>query len=68
MILLIFFESLKAFINVVTVSIMPAKLATPGLLKVKVFLNKVYDIIISAYHVTNKLLLLDSYYIIDVVM
>ena len=47
---------------------MSAKLATPGLLKIKVFQNKGYDVIIPDYDVISKLLLHDSNYIIDVVM
>ena len=41
---------------------MSAKMVTPGLLKVTVFWNKVYDVIISVNDVTNK------DYIIDVFM
>ena len=33
-----------------------AKMATPGLLKIKVFCNKGYDAIISVHDVTNKIL------------
>ena len=33
---------------------MSAKLATPGLLKRKIFRNKGYDVIIIDYDVTNK--------------
>ena len=47
---------------------MSAKLATPGLLKIKIFRNKGYDIIIPDHHVTNKNLLRESIYILDVVM
>ena len=47
---------------------MSAKLATLGLLKIKVFRNKDYDVIFSVYDVTNKILLLNSSYIVDVVM
>ena len=47
---------------------MSAKLATLGLLKIKVFLNKGYDVIISVFDVTNKILSSDSNYIVDVVM
>ena len=47
---------------------MSAKLATPGLLKITVFWNKGYDVIISVDDVTNKILSRDSNYIIDVVM
>ena len=47
---------------------MSVKLATPGLLEIKVFLNKGYDAIISFDDVTNKMLSRDSNYIVDVVM
>ena len=47
---------------------MSAKMATPGLLKITVFWNKGYDVIISVHDVTNKILLRDSNYIVDVVM
>ena len=47
---------------------MSAKMATPGLLKITVFWNKGYDVIISVDDVTNKILSRDSNYIIDVVM
>ena len=46
---------------------MPAKLATLGLLKIKVFPNKGCDIIISVYDVTSQILSRDSNYIVDVV-
>ena len=52
----------------VTIFMMSAKMATLGLLKIKVFWNKGYDIIISAHDLTSKILLLDSNYIVDVVM
>ena len=47
---------------------MSAKLATLGLLKIKVFLNKGYDVIISAQDVTKKFLSRDSHYIAYLVM
>ena len=47
---------------------MTAKLATPGLLKIKIFRNKGYDVTILDYDVTNKILSRDSNYIVDVVM
>ena len=47
---------------------MPAKLATSGFLKIKIFWNKGYDIIILDYHVTNKSLSRDSNYTVDLVM
>ena len=45
-----------------------AQLATPGLLKIKMFQNKGYEVIIPDYDVTNKILSRDSNYIVDVVM
>ena len=47
---------------------MSAKLATPGLFKIKTFWNKGYDVIIREYDVNNKILSRHSNYIIDVVM
>ena len=52
----------------VTISMMSAKLATPGLLKVRVFWKKGYDVKNSFHDVTNKFLSRDSNYIIDLVM
>ena len=64
-----FFESLKVVLkNMVTISMMSAKMATPGLLKIKVFWNIGYDVIIYVHDVTNKILSRDSNYIVDVVM
>ena len=48
--------------------IVSAKLATQGLLKIKVFRNKGYDVIIYVHDVNNQILLCDSNYIVDVVM
>ena len=48
--------------------LMSAKKATPGLLKIKVFWNKGYDVITYVHDVTNKFLSRDSNYIVDVVM
>ena len=47
---------------------MSAKLVTLGLLKKDVFQEKGYDIIISVYDVTNKILSRESNYIVDLVM
>ena len=47
---------------------MSVKLATLGLLKIKVFWNKGYDVITPVCDVTNKILSHDSNYIVDVVM
>ena len=51
----------------VTILMMSAKLATLGLVKIKIFQNKGYDVIILDYDVTNKIFR-ESYYIVDVVM
>ena len=55
-------------INVIAISMISSKLATLGLLKIKVFRKKSYDIINSVHDVTNKILSRDSNYIVDVVM
>ena len=52
----------------VTILMMPAKMATLGYLKIKSSWKKVYDLLTSVYDVTNKILLLDSIYIVNVVM
>ena len=67
LILLTFFESLKiVLINIVTILMMSAKAAALGLLEIKVFWNKGYDVIISAHNVSNKVLSRDSNYIVEV--
>ena len=64
-----FFESLKIFsINMVATLMMSAKVATPGLLKDKIFRNKDYHFIVRDCEVTNKILLRDSNYIVDMVL
>ena len=52
----------------VTVLMMSGTITNPGLLKIRVFSNNGYDVIISVYDVTNKILSSDLNYIIDVVM
>ena len=47
---------------------MSAKLATLGLLKIKVFWNIDYDVIITIHDITNKILSPDSNDIVNVVM
>ena len=47
---------------------MSGKLATLGLLKIKVFLNESYDVTIYVDDITNKILSRDSNYFADVVM
>ena len=54
--------------NLVIILMMSAKLAAPGLLKIKVSENKGYDVIVSVNDVTNKTLSRDSNYIVDVFM
>ena len=55
-------------INMFKILMMSAKIATPALLKIKVYSNKYCYIIYFAYDVTNKVLSNDSNYIMDVVM
>ena len=47
---------------------MLGKMAIPGLLKIKVFRNKGYDVIIPVDDVTNKIFSCDSNYNVDVFM
>ena len=64
-----FFESVKIFlINMFTILMMSAKMATLGFLRKKIFWNKCCDVIISVHDVTHKNLSRDSSYIADVVM
>ena len=51
----------------VAVLMMSAKLASLGLLKIKVFWNKGYDVIISIHDVTNQILSRDSNDIVDAI-
>ena len=52
----------------VTILMIPAKIATLDLLKIKVVWNKGYDVITSVCDVANEILSRDSNYIADVVM
>ena len=64
-----FFESLKVVLkNMVTISMMSAKMATADLLKIKVFWNIAYDVILFVQDFTNKILSRDSNYTVEVVM
>ena len=54
--------------NVVTILMMSAKLASPVLLKLKEFQTKCYDVIILDYDVTNNIFSRDSNYVVDVGM
>ena len=47
---------------------MSAKLTTLCVLKRKILWNKIYDVLISVYDVTNKVLSCDSNYVVDMVM
>ena len=46
---------------------MSSKFATPGLLKIKLFWNEGYDVIMSVHAVTKKIILCGSNYIVVVV-
>ena len=52
----------------VAILMISAEIATLGLLKVQVFWNKGYYVIIAVYDITNEVLSRNSNYIIDVVM
>ena len=52
----------------ITILLISAKMATPGLLTITVFWKKGYDVIISVHEVTNKFLSRDSNYIVNAVM
>ena len=51
----------------VKILMMSAKMATPGLLKIKIFWKKAYYVIID-HDVTNTILSFDSNYNVNVVM
>ena len=68
-IFLTFLEFSKTVLmNMVTILMMSSKIAILGLLKIKVFWKKGYDIILYVHNVTNKILSFDSNYIVDVAM
>ena len=52
----------------VSILLVSAKMATLGLLKIKIFWNKYYHVLIFVHDVTKKILSRDSNYIVDVVM
>ena len=69
LILLTFFESSKKILTkLVTILMISTKLTTTGLLKLKIFQNKGYDVRITDYDATSKILSCDSYYVVNVVM
>ena len=65
---LTYFESLRiSLTNIIAILIMSAKIATIGFLKIKVFWNKKYNVIISANGIINQFLSRGSNCIVDVV-
>ena len=72
LIILTFLESLRiVLINIVKVLMMSAKMATPGLLKIKIFWKETHDLTVSAHDVTITISSRDlNYidYIVNVVM
>ena len=52
----------------VAILMVHSKLATLGVLKTKLFWNKIYDILVLVHKVTNKILSSDSNYIVDLVI
>ena len=52
----------------VTILMMSAKMATLGLLKIKISWNIGYDVIVSTHYVCNKTLSRDLNYIVDAVI
>ena len=64
-----FVEFLKIFlINMVTIFMISAKMVTLGVLKIKVFWNKGYYVIIFVRDATNKILSRNSNHFLDVVL
>ena len=53
--------------KMVIILMISAKLATLGLLKIKLSWNTDYDVMISVHDVTNKILSRDSNYVVGVV-
>ena len=54
-------------ISMIEILVLSAKFTNPDLKVIK-FLNKIYNVIISVHGITNKILFLDSNYVVDVVM
>ena len=55
-------------INMVTILMISVKLPTSGLLKIKIFQNKGYNVVVLDYDVTNKIFLRNLNYMVDVIM
>ena len=69
LILVTFFESLKILLmKIVMILKMSAKLAALGLLRIRLFRNERYDVIIYDHDVNSKILSRESNYIVDMVM
>ena len=51
-----------------TILMMAVKMAAVDFVKIRVYLNKGYDVILFAHTLTNKILLHESNYIVDLVM
>ena len=54
--------------KIITIFMMSAKVASARLLKLKIFWNKGYDVIVSVDGVTSRILSSDSNYMVDVIM
>ena len=52
----------------VAILMMSAILANLGLLKIKIFWNKDYDVVISVHDFTSKIVSRDSNYVVDMAM
>ena len=55
-------------LSLIAILLMSTKLTTSGLLKIKVFWNKGYHVIISANGISSEIWSRDSNYILDVVI
>ena len=67
--LLTFLESLRfVLINMVKILMMSTKVTTQGLLKIKIFWKKAFEVIISAHDVINTILSRNSNHNVNVVM
>ena len=53
-------------INIIVILMISSKLAAVGVLEIKLFRNKNYDVINSVHDVTKKILLSDPIYIEDI--
>ena len=57
-----------ALINMIAILMLSANLDTPDILKIKLFLNKVYDVIYYVHDFTNKIFTRDRNYIVYTIM